>query len=160
MRVLGSFILVLGVGIAAGCGGAAHTPDSPSRTAPERRVALAPTVAPVRPEPLELDVQARRMGGSLNLAIVGTGRGRLEAESFEEPERWSIEVKQAGLSLKRTVNGPVSVARNPVGKHADNRWDVTVRFSVSFLMDTDTLPLEVTIVAPNEPPASVTIESL
>lgn len=114
----------------------------------------------VKPQPLELDVQARKMGGSLNLSIVGTGRGRLEAEGFEVPERWTIEVTQAGTSLKRTVNGPVSVSRNPVGKHADNRWDVTVKFSVSFNLETDVLPLEVTIVAPNERPASVMIDSL
>ena len=114
----------------------------------------------VKPEPLEVDVQAKRFGAALRLDITGTGRGRLEGERFEDPDAWQVEVVQNGARLQRAVNGPVKVARNPVGRASGARWDVVVRFSVNFVMEEDDLPLVVMVEAPDEEPTKVTISRL
>lgn len=112
-----------------------------------------------QPQPLEVDVRAKRLGGSLHLDITGIGRGRLEGESFEDPTAWQVEVVQSGMLLKRTVNGPVSVAREPVGRATGNRWDVVVRFSVNFMIETESLPLEVRVHPPDERASKIRIDA-
>lgn len=142
----------------AACGGSQAEPVELQSSA-QVRVAPEPVVD-VRPEPLEVDVRAKRFGSALRLDITGTGRGRLEGERFEDPEQWSVEVMQNGAALQRAVNGPVKVARNPVGRATGSRWDVVVRFSVNFVMEEDDLPLVVMVEAPDEKPTEVTIREL
>lgn len=151
LAVTGLTLLALGA-----CGGSQGEPVASSASVTHRQ---DPKVV-VAPEPLEVDVRAKRFGAALRLDITGTGRGRLEGERFEDPELWAVEVEQNGARLQRAVNGPVRVARNPVGRATGARWDVVVQFSVNFVMEEDDLPLVVMVAAPDEAPARVTIETL
>lgn len=99
-------------------------------------------------EPMEFDVSGKRVGSAVLLEIVGVGRGVTEGEAFEDPTNWNIRCSAAGRELQRVVNGSARVERAPVGPVHQNRWDVTVEFSVGFALPADVASVEVDISAP------------
>ena len=142
--------------LAAACGGApAHDRVTHSHVVPP--VELAGDVAP---QPLQVEIKAKRLGSALHLDIIGIGRGRLEGEAFEDPTQWNVVVMQQGRVLDHLVNGPVHLARDPAGRATGSRWDVTVSFSSTFHMKSDELPVEVLVRAPEERPVKVEITEL
>lgn len=97
---------------------------------------------------MEFEVDGTRVGSAVHLEITGTGRGHLEGEQFEDPESWTIRCWTAGEELPRVVNGSARIERAPVGPIAQNRWDVTVMYSVGFALPDVVPQVEVQIKAP------------
>lgn len=155
MRVAGLFVLPA---LVAACGGApAHKAVAHSHVVPPVAVAANGDVAP---QPLQVEIKAKRLGSALHLDIIGIGRGRLEGEAFEDPTLWNVVVTQQGRRLDHLVNGPIHLARDPAGRASGSRWDVTVSFSSTFHMKSDQLPVEVLVRAPEERPVTVEITEL
>ena len=131
----------------AACGGGSATP--PAATAPPK----ARSAARAQREPIRVDFDAQRFGSSLRLDVRGIGRGVLEGEPFEDPERWHISAQSAdGAELPRLVNGPVRIDRSPVGGARSNQWDTTVQFSVVYEVPAGAESVHVQVRAPQAPP--------
>jgi hypothetical protein len=142
----------------AACGGA--NPASPS-VQPERSAALparSPAPPPEPLEPVEVQVQATRVGNSVRLDITGVGRRRPERHAMEYPRNWTILVKVGEEILERTVNGSVRVARHPVGRVDSGLWDITVMFTVAYAVPGPAKAMIVRIQAPESEPFETTLE--
>jgi hypothetical protein len=148
--------LVVGMIASVGCGGATTAePAEPAevveRTIPEREDRSVPR------EPIEVEVASARVGESLRLDIRGVARGHTEGEDLEDPTLWAVSAKVGDTTLDRVVNGPVRVARNPVGDPSGDQWDVIVEFSVSFSCPEEADEIDVSIVAPGRPAMTTTV---
>jgi hypothetical protein len=114
----------------------------------------------VERQPIEIDVAARRAGTALHIDVTGTGRGHAEREAFENPERWVVRVRAGDLDLRRVLNGPARIAREPVGHPRFGQWDVVVRFSLAFALPADATAVRVYVEAPEAAPYETTIKAL
>lgn len=151
MRAAG---LVAVVFLAASCGGSS-SPAEPVIAGSATRPAVA-RAAPVPRQPVEVSIQASKLGQSLRLDIAGVARGHGEGEAVEDPTQWRVSAESGGELLARMVNGPVRVDRQPVGDVYGNRWDVRVRFSVAFAIPEDAREVRVRV----EPPQSEAVDLL
>jgi hypothetical protein len=141
-----------------GCGGSS-APVDPVIVGPPSRPAV-PRVAAVAREPVEVSIQASKLGQSLRLDIAGVARGHGEGEAVEDPTRWQVSAESGGAALARMVNGPVRVDRQPVGDTYNNRWDIHVRFSVAFAIPQDAREVRVRVEPPGSEPVDLLIDSL
>lgn len=156
MRALG--ILTFVMTLAVGCGGAAE-PAETVIVGPAARPGVA-RVAAVARQPVEVSVQATKLGQSLRLDIAGIARGYGEAEPVEDPTQWQVEVESEGQALARMVNGPVRVDRQPVGDDYNDRWDVHVHFTVAFAIPEHAREVRVRVAAPESDPVDLLIDEL
>jgi hypothetical protein len=147
----------------AACGGApqtsASTEPQPRRTRSARlgRRAGAPRQVPVRP--IEIVVQPKRSGGSLEVAIQVIGRGHSEGEAFEDLAEWNIVVRDhRGQELRRIMNGPGRVERDPVGEEDGSQWDVRVHGTVFFALPKDVSRVAVRVAVPEAQPVEIESE--
>lgn len=141
MRTLGAVL----VAALAACGGAAGIATGAAPTPASR--APAP-----RWLPIDVAVQAERFGESVRLDVEGIGRGVTEGDPFEDPQRWSISARAGRTELARLVNGPVRIARNPVGGAYSEQWDTVVRFSVVYRVPAGASKIAVRLVPPRARP--------
>jgi hypothetical protein len=144
----GLVVLVL---LGGSCGGRGTTSNSVAQPAPSRPLAGSAPLQ-VEAQPLQIDFAAERLGTSLRVDIECVGRGVEEGQAFEAPEHWTIRAHADGAELKRLVNGPVRVARSPVGSAHGTKWDVTVLFSVVFEVTATTREVDVAVTAPDSAP--------
>jgi hypothetical protein len=146
----------------AGCGGGAAAPVARHATRPSLRVdrkAGAPKAVPVRP--IEIVVLPKRAGGSLEVAIEVTGRGHQEGEAFEDPDGWEIVARDFhGQELRRIMNGPGRVEREPVGNEDGSQWDVVVTHSVYFALPANVSKVAVRVAVPAASPVEIQSELL
>jgi hypothetical protein len=144
--------------LAASCGGSS-APADPVIVGPSTRPAVARSAEVVR-QPIEVSIQASKLGQSLRLDIAGIARGHGEGEPVEDPERWRVSAESGGEVLARMVNGPVRVDREPVGDAYGDRWDVHIRFSVAFAIPEDAREVRIRVVPPESPPVDLRIDAL
>ncbi len=130
--------------LALACGGA-ESSDKSVRGRPGQATPKPPVI---KAQPVEFSVQAVRVGSAVHLEVTGTGRGHLEGGAFENPESWTVRVWIGGQELARVVNGSARVERSPVGSIEQDRWDVTVIYSVGFAMSSRAAEVEVEVAAP------------
>ena len=109
--------------------------------------------------PIEIDIASARVGGSLRVDIRGVARGHGEGEDIEDPTLWGVSAKVGDVVLNRVVNGPVRVARDPVGDPSGDQWDVIVEFSVGFSCPEGVDAVDVTISAPGRPAMTTTVNA-
>jgi hypothetical protein len=154
--VLASLVVALAL---VGCGGggagnaSGDTMAEKARPRPVRK-AGAPDTVPV--EPLEVKVTPRRTGGALEIAIVVVGRGHQEGEPFENPDGWELEVHDHnGRALRRLMNGPKKVMREPVGREDGTQWNVTVKHSIFFELPEAVEKVRVVVRVPGAKPYEV-----
>ena len=140
--------------LATACGGSS-APAEPVIAGPAARPAVA-RAAPVARQPVEVSIEAQKLGQSLRLDIAGVARGHGEGEAVEDPDQWRVSAESGGEALARMVNGPVRVDRQPVGDVYSNRWDVHVRFSVAFAIPENAREVRVRV----EPPQSEAVDLL
>lgn len=146
-------LLGLGAGAASlgGCGGAAAT-AAPRATASRPRPRAdegVPMMAPAPVGPIQVRVLPRRTGGALELAIQVEARGHAENEPFEDASAWTVEVlDERGGRLRRLMNGPRRIDREPVGREDGSQWDVTVRHSIFFELPKVVPKVKVRLVVP------------
>lgn len=127
--------------------------EEPEGTPPPKVTETKTTLKPgaVKREPIQVRVVVSRSGGSVMLRITGIGRGHEEGEPFEDPTKWSVSASAAGEELKRVLNGPVRLERIPVGHASGSQWNVFVRFSVAFKLESEARKVDVTIEPPEAP---------
>lgn len=109
--------------------------------------------------PIEIDIATARVGESLRLDVKGVARGHGEGEDIEDPTLWTVTASYGDVELDRVVNGPVRVARNPVGDPAGDQWDVIVQFSVSFSCPEEADEVQVSVRAPGRPAMTTAVHS-
>ncbi len=114
-----------------------------------RRTTANPRVEKI---PAQCSVSATRVGSAVRLAIVGDARGHTEDGPFEKPDSWNIRCWLGTKELRRVVNGSAKVRRRPVGAMDQQRWDVTVNYSVAFEVPASAAKIRVKIEGPDAVP--------
>jgi len=102
-------------------------------------------------------VHATRYGKSVRVDIAARRVSRVERSTFDEPDRWQIEVVPGDWpapALKRLVNGSTRVEREPSGSAS---WDVNVEFSVAFELPSAVDEVRVTLRPPGRPRAVIRV---
>jgi hypothetical protein len=145
-----SRLLLAAALVVAACGGA-------PRGAAPAEVVVIDRRPPIERQPVQVSVEAQREGGSLHLVLTGVGRGFGEREALEDPRTWRVTVTAGELELARLVNGPVRVSRQPVGRVEAQRWDIEVRFSVSFALPEEIDEVEIWVTPPREPEVKLSL---
>lgn len=93
----------------------------------------------------------------MRLDISGVGSRQREHHAMEQPRNWIITATAGTQELKRMVNGPVRVSREPVGAVHSGLWDTTVEFSVAFGVPAGISSMRVHIQPPGDPPQTITV---
>jgi hypothetical protein len=141
---------ILSTALVIACGGAARTSERPRR-------ARSPAMArPRPPAALEVSAAIKRDGHTLRVDVTGFGNTRPPGEDFEDPTAWTVVARDGdGAELKRVVNGPAQLVREPVGEPDEDIWDVTVTFSLWFHLGKGVEAVTVDLEPPGGPAVSI-----
>ncbi|HET6612624.1 MAG TPA: hypothetical protein VFG83_11570 [Kofleriaceae bacterium] len=129
------------LGVVAGCGGAQRPAEEPAA------------------RPVEVSVDARRVGASLYVVVTGIGRDHLAGERIEDPGAWQVTASAGGQALEAVVNGSAKIERRPNGDPLSRRWDVVVKFSVGFAMPVQAAEVAIAVAAPGQPAQSFIVDA-
>ena len=119
---------------------------------------LAPTQPATRTDSIEVAVEGKRVGSSLQVGVTGLGRARVAGGAFEDTRQWNVVATYQGQQLQRVLNGPTRVSRTPVGDVRGSRWDVSVAFSIGFALEHHAEQVEVTVTPPESRPRRAVIK--